>query len=245
MASINQIFNINRSGMLSYLQGLDAISNNISNMNTVGYKSSRSNFQELLAGELRGGTQIRSTQMNLAQGKIRETGNGLDAAIEGAGYFMIQMPDGESGYTRNGEFFLDQDLQIVNSDGNQLDWQGSVPADAEDVHINPDGTVMAKQGDVWSEVGNISLAVFPNPDGLEIHGQNILLETEVSGAPEVGNPNTAPYGRIIGGAVEDANVDIAVEMSEMITMQRSFEMSLRSFQQTDQMMSQLINLRRG
>ena len=245
MSSINQIYNINRSGMLSFLAGLDSISNNLANVNTVGYKGSRSNFQEMLVDELYGGTQIRTTQMNSSQGRLRETENGLDAAIDGAGYFMIQMPDGELAYTRNGEFFLDLDLQVVNSDGHNLDWSGSIPADAEDVHFNPDGSLMVKQAGIWSQAGSVSLAVFSNPDGLTFHGKNLFLETEISGAPQTGTPNTAPFGQLIGGAVEEANVDLAEEMSYLITMQRSFEMSLRSFQQTDQMMSQIINMRRG
>jgi len=243
MSSINQIYHINRSGMLSYLAGLDSISHNIANVNTAGFKGSRSNFQELLVDDLYGGTQIRTTQRNYSQGRIKETGNGLDAAIDGEGYFLVQMPDGETGYTRNGEFYLDQNQQVVNSDGYQLDWSGSIPADAEDVHINPDGSVMAQQAGVWSQVGNISLAVFPNPDGLTAFGKNLFLESEVSGTPQVGAPNTDPYGGLIGEAVEEANVDLAEEMSYLITMQRGFEMSLRSFQQTDQMMSLLINMR--
>jgi flagellar basal-body rod protein FlgG len=245
MSSIHQIFNINRSGMLALLQGLDGISNNLANVNTVGFKTSRSNFQEMLSEQIYGGTQIRTTQMKFSQGRLRETGNGLDAAIEGEGFFIIQMPDGENAYTRNGEFYLDQDLQVVNSDGFLLDWEGSIPADAEDVHINPDGTVMVKQGDVWSEAGSIPLASFPNPGGLQIFGRNLYLETEVSGEAQIGTPNTEPYGKLVGGAVEEANVDIAEEMSYLISMQRSFEMSLRSFQQTDQMMSQIINIRQG
>ena len=199
----------------------------------------------MLTEELYGGAQIRSTQMNFSQGRLRETGNGLDAAIDGAGYFMIRMPDGETAYTRNGEFYQDQDGQVVNSDGHFLDWSGSLPTDAEDAHINPDGTVKVKQAGVWSQAGTISLAVFPNPDGLTVFGKNLFLESEISGAPQTGTPNSAPYGQLIGGAIEEANVDLAEEMSYLITMQRSFEMSLRSFQQTDLMMSQVINLRRG
>jgi len=243
MGSLHQIFNINRSGMLSLLQGLDAVSHNLANINTVGFKGSRTNFQELLSENLHGGTQLRATQTMLSQGRLRETGNGLDAAIDGRGYFQIQMPEERTGYTRDGQFYLDQDQQIVNSDGYPLVWNGTVPADAEDVHINPDGSVMVKQGMTWSEAGTISLAVFPNALGLESHGRNLFLETDVSGEPEVGAPASAPYGQLIGEAVEDSNVDIAQEMSSLITMQRSFEMSLRSFQQTDQMMSQIINIR--
>lgn len=245
MGSLHQIFNINRSGMLSLLQGLDAVSHNLANINTVGFKGSRTNFQEMLSNQLHGGTQIRATQTMLSQGRLRETGNGLDAAVFGKGHFVIQMPDGRTGYTRDGQFYLDQDQQIVNSDGYKLEWQGTIPPDAEDVHINPDGAVMVKQEAVWSQAGTIQLAVFSNPQGLISHGQNLYLESEVSGEALLGAPNSGPYGHLIGGSVEEANVDIAEEMSSLITMQRSFEMSLRSFQQTDRMMSQIINVRRG
>lgn len=245
MGSLHQIFHINRGGMLSLLQGLDAVSHNLANLNTVGFKGSRSNFQEMLTDQLHGGSQIRSTQRLHSQGRLRETGNGLDAAIFGEGYYVIQLPDGRTGYTRDGQFFLNSEQQIVTSDGNRLEWQGTIPADAEDVHINPDGTVMVKQAEVWSQAGTVQLAVFPNPQGLIAHGRNLYLESEVSGEAQLGSPNDGPYGQLIGGSVEEANVDIAEEMSSLITMQRSFEMSLRSFQQTDRMMSQIINVRRA
>jgi len=245
MGSIHQIFNINRSGMLAFLQGLDSASHNLANINTTGFKGRRSNFQELLSERLYGGTQIRSTQAMLSPGRLRRTGNGLDAAVDGEGYFQVNLPDGRTAYTRDGEFFLDENQQVVTSDGYPLEWEGTVPEDSQDLHINPDGSVMVKQGGVWSQAGSISLAVFANPNGLKDYGQNLYLETEISGQAQVGTPSTAPYGKLIGGALEESNVDMAEEMSYLITMQRGFQMSLRSFQQTDEMMSQLINVRRG
>jgi flagellar basal-body rod protein FlgG len=242
--SLTQILNVTRSGMLARLIDLDLVSNNLANVNTNGYKSSRSNFQELLNAERYSGVQIRSTQRFMDQGQIKKTANPLDLAINGNGFFAVTLPDGRTAYTRDGQFTLDAQRRIVSANGYPLVWQGQIPQDASDINVLPDGTVMALQGSAWNEIGRIQLSRFPNPTALEGYGQSLWLETPPSGAAQAGAPGAEGYGQILSGALEGSNVSLANEMSQLVTLQRSFEMSLRTFQQTDQMLSQAIHMRR-
>ncbi len=241
--TLTQILNVTRSGMLTQLLDLDVVSNNLANVNTIGYKSSRANFQELLNARQYGGVQLSSTQNFMQQGSLSETSNALDLAIQGPGFFAVSLPDGRTAYTRDGRFGLGPDLQIVSANGYPLVWDGQIPQDAVAVHINPDGTVMAQQGDTWNQVGTIQLNRFPNPNGLQNFGQNLWLASDVSGAAEAGAPASENFGQIVGNAVEQSNVDMASEMTQMISLQRSFELSLRTFQQTDQMLGEAIHIR--
>jgi flagellar basal-body rod protein FlgG len=235
---------------------LDVVSHNLSNIQTAGFKRGRANFQELLraqqaegtvpaTGGMLSGTQIRATQYMMTQGALRQTGNDLDLAIEGDGFFSLTLPDGRTAFSRDGQFYLDVDRQIVSSGGYPLVWDGEIPEDAEELHVNPDGTVMALQDNNWSQIGTIELTRFANPSGLLSYGQNLWLETPISGEAQAGTPGEENMGRILGGAIEQANVNISEEMVQMITLQRSFEMSLRTFQQTDTMLAQAIHMRRG
>ncbi len=244
MPTFTQLLHVTRSGMLSRLEALDVTSNNLANVNTVGYKRGRANFQELLNDQMQGGARIRATQNLMEQGGLQATENPLDLAIQGTGFFQITLPDGRTGYTRDGQFFMDANRDLVTADGFPLVWNGAIPEDAEDVYVNPDGTVMALQNDTWNEVGTIELARFANPTGLQNYGQNLWLETDNSGAAEVGAPNTDGYGQIFGGAVETSNVSLAEEMTSLTTLQRGFQMSLKIFQQTDTMLSEAINMRK-
>ena len=143
----------------------------------------------------------------------------------------------------DGQFTLDANNQIVTPSGYHLVWDGEIPEDATQIAVAKDGTVSVLQGDTWNQVGQIQVNRFPNTNGLESYGQNLWLETEVSGAAETGVAGTETYGTIISSALEMSNVNIANEMTQIITLQRSFEMSLRTFQQTDLMLSQAINMR--
>ena len=241
--SLNQILNISRSGMIARLQDLDIVSNNLANTSTTGYKSNRTNFQELLDSQRFTGTQLVATQRMNSQGALGISPLPWDLAVEGPGYFGITMPDGQTAYTRDGHFNLDSNRNLVDAAGNKVIWQGQAPQDALDFHVNPDGTVMALQGTTWNQIGTIQLYRFPNPNGLASQGQNLVLETAVSGAPTAGAPNSGNYGRIIGGALESSNVNIANEMTQLISVQRSFTLQLRTFQSTDQMISQAIHMR--
>jgi len=245
-SSLHQILHITRSGLMTQMLHLDLISNNLANVNTTAFKQARANFQEILDSESGlSGTQLRSTTFGMEQGTIRYSSSPLDLAIEGEGFFMVELPDGETGYTRDGHFMLDEDQSIVTTGGYRLSWSGTVPADAEELLVSADGTVRVKQGDVWNDVGTISLARFSNPTALTEAGENLWRESDVSGAAEVGTPGTDGFGNVTGFALEQSNVNYADQMAKMITLQRSFEMSVRSFQQTDQMISQAIQMRQG
>jgi flagellar basal-body rod protein FlgG len=243
-SSLTQILHINRSGMLARLLDLDSVSHNLSNVNTTGFKSSRSNFQELLNNAVLGGTQLRATQRFMDQGSLRQTGNALDLAISGTGFFAVTMPDGRTAYTRDGQFTLDANRQIVNASGMPLVWDGQIPEDATDINIFPDGAVMVWQGNRWVQAGTIQTARFANPNGLSGYGSNLWLETEVSGEAQMGTPGADGYGQVAGRTLEQSNVNLANEMTQMVALQRSFEMSLRAFQTTDTMISQAISMRR-
>ncbi|MBN1536727.1 MAG: flagellar hook-basal body complex protein [Anaerolineales bacterium] len=241
--SINHILAVSRSGMLTQLLDLDMVSNNLANVNTNAYKSNRSNFQELLNGEYKNGVQLRATQMLMGQGSLIVSDDDFDLAIDGVGYFSVTLPDGRTAYTRDGDFTQDSEGTIVNEDGYPLVWDGSIPEDAADVHVNQDGSVMVMQNDEWSQVGTVQITTFDNPNGLQIIGNNLFLETELSGTAQTGTANSENYGRIIGNATEASNVNIASEITQMITLQRSYQMSVRAFQTTDTMIQQAIRMR--
>lgn len=243
--SINHILAVSRSGMLTQLLDLDMVSNNLANVNTNAYKSNRSNFQELLSAEYKNGVQLRATQMMMSQGSLTTSDDDFDIAIDGRGYFAVTLPDGRIAYTRDGDFMQDSEGTIVNADGFPLVWDGSIPEDATDVHVNQDGSVMVMQNGEWSQVGTVEITTFDNPQGLQIYGNNLFLETELSGTAQTGTANTEGYGRIIGNAIESSNVNIANEITQMITLQRSYQMSVRAFQTTDTMIQQAIRMRKA
>ncbi len=245
VASITQILYQARSGMLARFLDLDVVSDNLANINTVGYKRGRANFQELLTGRRLGGVALRSTQWLLSQGDLRPSNHPLDLAIVGEGFFAVSLPDGRTAYTRDGQFRLDADRRIVTVNGYPLIWQGRVPDDAEAVRVEPDGTVMALQAGAWNAVGNIALTTFPNPSALARYGANLYLETERSGAGTAGTPGAEGRGQILGGYLEGSNVDLAEALTHLIRLQRAFEISVRTFQTTDEMLAQAIRMRGG
>lgn len=242
--TIHQILHISRSGMMTRMFDLDLVSHNLSNINTAGFKASRSNFQEMLNQRIYNGVQLRTTQRFMDQGAFKQTSRPLDLAINGSGYFAVTLPDGRTAYTRDGEFTLDANRQIVNANGFPLVWDGAIPDDAEEVNVEMDGSVMVLQNGTWNQAGVISLTRFPNDNGLEGYGNNLWLETEVSGAPIIGAATSEGYGEIRNHMLEQSNVNIANELSQMILLQRSFELSLRTFQATDTMLDQAIQMRR-
>lgn len=234
-----------RSGLLARLFDLDNVSANLANVNTVGFKSNRVNFQEALASALPVGTGASATQRLMGPGSLRATSNPLDLAIEGDGFFAVRLPDGQTAYTRDGQFKRDANNQIVTDGGFRLVWQGQLPANVEDIHVNPDGTVMVQQNGTWSPAGQIQLARFPNPSALAGYGQNAYLPTDASGAAQTGNAGANSFGQIRGNALESSNVNLSEEMTRLIALQRAYGMSVRAFQQTDQMIGLAIQMRRG
>jgi len=243
--SLFHILNISRMDMLSRMTALDTVANNVSNINTMGYRGSRSNFQEMLDKAKLEGVHLTSTQLNTVQGSVVQTGNQLDVAIEGDGFFPINIGGGKTGYTRDGQFMLDAQGRLVTASGNPLIWTGTIPAGAEEIAFQPDGLVRVRVGDNWVEAGTINLARFANPSGLQLNGNNILVETVASGTAQTGRPGSQLFGRLLGQTAERSNVNMADEMTNMIVIQRNFQMSTRIFQATDTMISQAIHVRKG
>ncbi len=179
------------------------------------------------------------------QGNINPTGNTLDLAINGQGYFQVQLPNGETAYTRAGSLQLNAEGTVVTADGYQVLPGIVVPQNTIDITVNPNGEVLAKiDGQIEPQnVGQIQLATFPNTAGLEAIGDNLLLETPASGAAIEGPPGGPGFGRIMQGALETSNVNIVAEITQLITAQRAYEMNSRVISTTDQMMQSVSQLR--
>jgi len=245
-SSLFHTLNISRQDIISRMMDLDVTSNNLANVNSAGYKSSRSNFQEMLNQQLTEGTQLKNTQLLTAQGNLRDSTNPLDWAIQGEGFFSITLPDGKIGYTRDGQFVLDAGNKLVTASGYPLKWDGTITEGMTDISISPEGKVTATDAKGASvAVGAVQLTRFPNPSGVTSHGDNVWLESDASGAALAGAAGAENYGTIGGYRVEQSNVDLAREMTHIMVMQRSFSMSIKAFQQTDTMISEAINLRKA
>lgn len=238
--------NISRQDILSHMVDLDVTSSNLANVNTAGYKATRSNFQEMLNEQLKEGTLMSSTQMLTMQGTLKTSSSALDWAIQGEGYFSLTLPDGTIGYTRDGRFSLDADRNLVNANGYPLVWDGEIAEGMTNINITANGTVTAVDAEgVTVEAGTVQLTRFPNPSGLTDNGSNILLESDVSGAALAGDPGSENFGTISGYKIENSNVDLGQELTRLIALQRNLTMSLKAFQQTDTMISEAINLRKA
>lgn len=243
--SLFHVLNISRIDMLAKMNDLDIVSNNVANINTTGYKSNRGNFQEMLQKLNYEGINLSSSQLLMQQGAIHETNNQLDIAIQGNGFFGLTIAAGKTGYTRDGQFLLDASGRIVNGNGYPLVWSGTIPVDATEVQVQPDGLVRALVGEDWVDAGNIQLTRFTNPSGLTNNGNNILLESDSSGAPQTGVPGSTNFGTLIPHSIEESNVNYADEVTHLMTLQRAFQMSTRTFQTTDTMISQAIHMRKA
>lgn len=247
-SSLFHTLNISRQDMLTRLADLDVVSNNLANVNTAGFKSSRSNFQELLdsVSSEREGIYTASTQLNTNQGALRSSQNPYDWAIQGEGFFQVRLPNNTIAYTRDGQFGLDANRRIVNSNGYQLVWSGqTIPADTVNITLNPNGSVEALLANgTKSVVGNVQLAKFANPTGLIGVGRNAWIASLDSGQAQVGAPGANNLGTTVGYTVEQSNVSMAREMTNLTTDQRGFELSTKAFQQTDMMINLAINLRK-
>jgi len=238
--------NISRQDILSHMVDLDVTSSNLANVNTAGYKATRSNFQEMLNEQLKEGTLMSSTQMLTMQGVLKTSSSALDWAIQGEGYFSLTLPDGTIGYTRDGRFSLDADRNLVNANGYPLVWDGEIAEGMTNINITASGTVTAVDAEgATVEAGTVQLTRFPNPSGLTDNGSNILLESDVSGAAQTGDAGSENFGTISGYKIENSNVDLGQELTRLIALQRNLTMSLKAFQQTDTMISEAINLRKA
>ncbi len=244
--------------------GLDAqqtemavISNNLANVNTTGFKEDRAVFEDLLyqnqtqAGSntsqttespsglsIGTGVQVVATEKDYSQGSLTQTGNPLDVAIQGQGFFQIQMPDGTLAYTRDGTFQTNAQGQLVNSSGYLVQPGITIPQGAQSVTIGSDGTVsvtLAGQS-APTQVGQIQLANFINPPGLQPIGQNLLTQTAASGSPQTGSPGTNGVGTLAQGELESSNVNVVEELVNMIQTQRAYEMNSKAISTVDQML---------
>lgn len=246
-----------RTGLEAQNTRMQVIANNLANVNTVGFKRDRASFETLAyqaivnpgapsAGDnlyavgknLGTGVQMTGIARMDTQGSLTTTNNALDVAIEGAGYFQIQMPDGTTGYTRAGDFNLSPEGTIVTPDGMPIQPQIQIPADATGISIGVDGTVSASvagQSEA-TNLGQIEIARFVNPSGLRSIGNNLLLETGASGAPQVGIAGQDGRGSLRAGALESSNVNVVEELVDMIETQRAYEVNSRMIQATDEMM---------
>lgn len=256
---------IGATGMLSQQMNVDVISNNIANMTTSGFKRQRVDFRDLIyqnidrpgATSSDAGTTLPSgLQLGLGvrvgsiyridqQGALQTTENPLDLAINGDGFFQIQMPNGDTAYTRSGVFQVNENGEIVTTQGYLLDPAITVPANTIDIEINESGEVYAKiSGQVaLANLGQIDLATFINPAGLEAVGNNLFLETEASGAAQTGSPGTENFGSIQQGFLEGSNVNVVEEITELIKAQRAYEMNSNVISTSDEMLNAVTQLR--
>lgn len=253
------------TGMQAQEVNIDVIANNLANVNTTGYKKSRADFQDLVyqyliepgaatsqSTENPTGIQVglgvrpAAVQKVFAQGDLTSTGNQLDLAIEGDGFFQVQLPDGSTAYTRAGSFKLDSTGQVVTSEGYTIDPGLTLPNDTLAISIGEDGTVSATQpgATVPTQVGQLTAARFANNAGLRAVGRNLYEETESSGAPTQGIFSENGFGRIRQGFLESSNVSVVEQVVSMITAQRAYEASSKGITAADEMTSQALNLKR-
>lgn len=253
------------TGMNAQETNIDVISNNLANVNTTGFKKSRAEFQDLIyqyvqepgspssqtttkpSGVQVGlGVKTVSVQKIFTQGDLASTGNQLDIAIEGDGFFQVTRPDGNLVYSRAGSFQLNQNGQIVTPDGFLLAPGLSVPLDSLGISVAQDGTVSVKQPNNVNpvQIGQLTAVRFPNNSGLKAVGQSFYEETLASGAPVTGIFSENGFGRLNQGFLESSNVSVVEQVVNMITAQRAYEASSKGITTADEMLSQAINLKR-
>ncbi len=246
-----------KTGLTAQDKQLTTISNNLANASTAGYKRDRVIFEDLLyqiqrqpgaqsaqnnqlpSGlQLGTGVRVVGTQKQFTTGNLQVTDQPLDMAIDGRGFFEILQPNGNTAYTRNGEFQLSADGEIVTAGGLVLEPSITIPEGAQTVTIGQDGTVsVLLAGETApTQVGNVQLADFINPAGLQAMGSNLFLETASSGAAQQGTPGLNGFGSIRQGSIENSNVNIVEELVNMITTQRTYEVNSKVLQTTDQML---------
>ncbi len=249
------------TGMKAQQLYLDNVSNNLANINTTGFKKSQVNFQDLLydkkfiagsessqgfeipAGiQLGSGVRPISTSKVFTQGNQQTTSRSLDLAIEGNGFFQITRPDGTIGYTRDGAFELNSKGELVTADGLPLSPTITIQ-DAKEISIGTDGTVYVKDAtNTLQNVGQIMLANFPNPAGLDNVGRNMYVETIATGAPIISVPGQQGVGEIFQGALENSNVETVTELVNLITAQRAYEINSKAIKASDEMLSTINNM---
>jgi flagellar basal-body rod protein FlgG len=254
---------ISKTGMEAQQTQLDHISNNLANVATSGYKRARAQFEDLIYQNLRQsgaasseqtqlptglqvglGTRAAATVRSFTQGNLQQSGGNLDVAIKGNGFFQISTPDGGTAYTRDGSFQLDSQGQIVTSSGYLVQPGITIPANAQSVTIAADGTVsVGLPGQATPQtVGQLQLASFVNPAGLEPRGGNLFAETASSGAPSAAAAGSNGLGTLQQGFLETSNVNVVEELVAMIQTQRAYELNSKAISTSDQMLQRLAQL---
>lgn len=259
---MSQALWVAKTGLEAQQNRLSVVSNNLANVNTTGYKRSRAMFEDLLYQNLRQaggqtseetelpaglslGTGVRTvaTQKLHTQGNFIQTNNTFDLGIQGKGFFQILKPNGDIGYTRNGEFQSNSTGQLVNSSGYRVQPDIIIPENSLSITVGTDGIVSVTQpgNPAPAQVGTIQIANFVNPAGLQSIGGNLYLETGASGAPVVGNPDSNNLGSLIQGSIESSNVNVVEELVNMIETQRAYEMNSKAISTADQMLQYVNN----
>lgn len=251
-----------KTGLNAQQTRLQVISNNLANVNTTGFKRDRANFESLLyqvsrpggdqtsettnlTSALAIGTGVRvvSTDKLYTQGALSDTGNALDVAVNGSGFFQVLMPDGRIGYTRDGTFSMNQDGTLTTASGYVVQPEVQIPTGAQQINISADGiiSVVMPGGTQSEEVGQLTLANFANPRGLEPIGENFVVETLASGTPTVTAPQQEGAGQLVQGMLETSNVNVVQELVDMIETQRAYEINSKSISAADEMLRFMSN----
>lgn len=262
---VTRSLDIGATGMLAQQLHVDVISNNIANMTTSGFKRQRPEFHDLIyQNKLRPGatstdsdtTVPAGMQLGLGvglgsvyrlheQGTIQMTENQLDLAITGEGYYQVELPNGDTAYTRSGVFQVNENGEIVTAQGFRLEPGLTIPEDTLDIVVNKSGEFLIKLPEQaeFQNIGQMQLASFINPAGLEAIGDTMFLETTASGDPQTGNPGEEHFGAIRQGALENSNVNIVEEITNLIAAQRAYEMNSNVISTSDEMLQTVTQLR--
>ena len=253
------------TGMSAQEHNIGVITNNISNVNTMGFKKDRAEFQDLMYKSLNYtsnttsatttnptgldvglGVKITGIQKSFLSGDLQTTGNTLDIAIQGEGFFKVTLPDGETAYTRNGAFKVNEEGTIVDGNGYALDPQIVIPIEVNDISIAEDGTITGIDPTTGAtvDIGQITIADFINPAGLKPLGGTMFMETENSGAPIEANPGDDQFGTLRQGTIELSNVSLVDEMVNLITAQRAYEANSKTIKTADMMLGYVNQLKR-
>lgn len=254
------------TGMIAQQTNIDTISNNLANVNTVGYKKVRAEFEDLLyqtlrpagnsalgtSGQLPTGLQVglgarlAATNRLFGQGSAQQTGNALDMMIEGDGFFQVSLVDGRTAYSRGGNFKVDGEGRLLDNEGNYVSPEITVPDGSTDLCVSQDGTVtvILPEENTPQEIGKLELVRFINPAGLLPIGRNLFVQSSASGEPVMAAPGTEGLGTIIQGALEMSNVQVVEEMVNMIVAQRAYDVNSKAVQASDEMLQTANNLKR-
>ncbi len=251
-----------KTGLDAQQTRMTVVSNNLANVNTSGYKKGRAVFEDLLYQNvtqvgaatsqdttapsglsLGTGVRVVATEKLYTQGNLVQTGNPLDLAVQGRGFFQIALPDGTLGYTRDGSFQLSAEGELVTASGYRVEPGISIPDGAQSVTIGADGTVSVQVAGQASptQVGTLQLVDFVNPAGLQARGENLLLESAASGPAQAGTPGLDGLVTLAQGSLESSNVNVVEELVSMIETQRAYEMNSKAIQTTDQMLEYVSN----